>query len=344
MKQESSRGETSTCGAAVRMLGVMFVGVMLGWINGLKVSVFLMSDSGATAGSREATAVDAITSVVSPSAINDTLAPEPHEDTYTVVVVRCAGNVTWLNDVPSNWRVVVYDKCGTNTSAEFNLTQHDFVSHDAPNVGSEECTTYLKYILDYYDNLTDVTVFAHDDALRPYRKADIKHTPFDTFTELSEAVEQFMTPDRPFLHLGDYEIPEKWGSDPYHGEAMRTLWPFTAMPDEADPSALSKETMLQEIPECMTFMAGAHFAVRKETILRRPKHSYWPIIQKIYHSEKIPGTPDCRKLCCAMERMWHVIFGQPPVLTKESMIKDLLNISHCRFCTLASNQSLASQM
>ena len=33
------------------------------------------------------------------------------DDSHTLVVVRCRGNMTWATDAPSDWTVVVHEKC-----------------------------------------------------------------------------------------------------------------------------------------------------------------------------------------------------------------------------------------
>ncbi|KAJ3147719.1 hypothetical protein HDU86_007894 [Geranomyces michiganensis] len=66
-----------------------------------------------------------------------------------VVVSQHGENSTWLPDVHAS-PVVVYEKIGTNRSAE----------HVVPNYGNE-ASTFIKFILDNYDCLPDKTAFVH---------------------------------------------------------------------------------------------------------------------------------------------------------------------------------------
>ena len=86
-------------------------------------------------------------------------------DTFTLVIVRCTGNLTWLVDVPKDWKIVIYEKCLSLTEP---ISQNSIAT--AMNEGAEECNGYLDYIVDYYHNLTSVTVFMHDDGLAPWSK------------------------------------------------------------------------------------------------------------------------------------------------------------------------------
>jgi len=266
---------------------------------------------------------------------------EAKDDTFTLVVVRCRNNVEWLQEVPLDWRMVIYDKCGKDTAVEYPMlaatarNKHLVHYRKALNAGAEECNGYLDYMLDYYDNLTDVNIFVHDDALRPYdikHKADLKHTPFDTMEALVNVTQQFVTHDNPFLHFGLKEIRENWGKDPHYGLAMKILWPYFAKPkaNQTDADGAAKRMDLRDPPKILTFKPGAHFAVRKELIRMRPKDTYWALLQQIQHSTGI--FPSARNMCCAMERMWHIFFGENDILPKRAMASDLLNITRCIDC------------
>jgi Protein of unknown function (DUF3431) len=88
-------------------------------------------------------------------------------DQYTLVVVNCQDNITWIEDVPDDWNVVLYEKCGMNNAKDhFSFLKADQLTvHKLSNQGAEECNGYLDYIYDYYYNLTSVTIFLHGDAI-----------------------------------------------------------------------------------------------------------------------------------------------------------------------------------
>jgi hypothetical protein len=254
--------------------------------------------------------------------------------TYALVVVACKAGMDWLLDVPKEWRVVVFEKCGpTIDASSMSLLSHvEF--RPLENVASEECNGYLDYIIDLYHDLTDITVFMHDDGLIPYNKRTNPveiHSPFHNFSQIVDATQRFLTPSnrsldkrsmtlqRGFLHFGTKEIREKWGKDPYHGKAQQALWPFYATQENPKP------------PRILTYKPSANMAVRKERILLRPWDVYRGLKRHVYHSRHVMpgGIGDARQYCCAMERQWHMLFGEPPILPGNAMVTDLLKLTKC---------------
>ena len=235
---------------------------------------------------------------------------------YTLVVVRCRGNMEWLNEVPSDWRIIVYEKCRNRSPTKFSVTT-------AVNAGPEECNGYLDYIYDYYYNLTNVTVFFHEDGLIPYTKQNriraIKngkewyHTGFYNFSEVVAATQEFLTPQQDFLHFGTGTRRDAFGEDEYHGEAQKMLWPFFRTEKMPYP------------PKQIIFKPSGHMAVAKEAIQKRSRDTYGAILQQARYSTDVSFWQDSRQVCCAMERMWHLLFGQPPILPGSAMVYDILN-------------------
>jgi hypothetical protein len=222
----------------------------------------------------------------------------------------------WINDVPADWRIIIYEKCGltTNRSSSHNAI---FVDQPIENIGYEECTSYLDYIINNYGdgNLTDVNIFAHDDALIPYSQNKF-HTPFHNFSELVNATMQLMTKDQGFLHYGVKLLQHvgPW-SDSYFGEAMRSLWPLFASAE------------MPNAPAEIFFRPAAHMAVRKERILAVPLDVYKALTRNVYYSRFVPGGTDARRMCCAMEISWHMLFGEPPIMPYNASVYDRLNLT-----------------
>jgi Protein of unknown function (DUF3431) len=149
---------------------------------------------------------------------------------------------------------------------------------------------------------------------------DRNHTPFTRLDQLVYATHQFMNNKTTFLHFGVREIREKWGMDRYHGKAMKMLWPFFAPFRGKNP------------PEKITFKPSAHMAVRREAIQSIPREVYYGILQQVRYTNSIKDHQTARQVCCAMERMWHILFGQPYVLPKSAIVSDLLNLTNCTWC------------
>lgn len=87
----------------------------------------------------------------------------------------------WLNEVdnvhldgrPINWNVSVYERCGREVSPKYSTFQR--------NLGSEECTAYLKYIVDRYDDgLPEIVYFLQPDALSHNPEKGHQHTSFSS--------------------------------------------------------------------------------------------------------------------------------------------------------------------
>ncbi|CAB9526013.1 expressed unknown protein [Seminavis robusta] len=257
---------------------------------------------------------------------------EKEEESYTLVVVNCRVNMTWLLQVPSDWRIIVYEKCGRQEELS-HVTYHT-----PTNAGAEECNGYLDYMHDYYQDLTTVTVFMHGDGLRSFSRhsGTSAHTPFDTFEPIANATRQFVTREHPFLHFGIKELAEWWGRDPNHGQAMKILWPlFRLSANSLLGGGTMSEDATRKVPKPpiqLTFRPSAHFAVRKEQIQMHPQSTYYALLQQLRHSNLIGDYPGAREFCCAMERMWHIFFGEPAILPKRASASDLLNITECEMC------------
>mmetsp|Transcript_2576 Transcript_2576/g.3908 ORF Transcript_2576/g.3908 Transcript_2576/m.3908 type:complete len:99 (-) Transcript_2576:154-450(-) len=61
----------------------------------------------------------------------------------------------------------------------------------------------------------------------------------------------------------------------------------------------------------------ACFGVHKDRILAHPKRVYQTLQQKILQAKK---RVEARRRCCALEGMWHVLFGEPLTLPKTSTL------------------------
>jgi hypothetical protein len=79
--------------------------------------------------------------------------------------------------------IIVFEKCGPTIDIDASIMKINNASTNATTilsrlrhvdyrvietVGKEECNDYLDYIMEFYHQLTDITVFMHDDGLIPY--------------------------------------------------------------------------------------------------------------------------------------------------------------------------------
>lgn len=78
-----------------------------------------------------------------------------------LVVARYEEDISWIKRIPENMysRLFIYNK---GSDIEFNFTK--IIFNSLPNYGRES-HTYLKHVIDNYDNLGDITLFIPGSAL-----------------------------------------------------------------------------------------------------------------------------------------------------------------------------------
>jgi hypothetical protein len=245
-----------------------------------------------------------------PPTQNSTTDAPAAENTFALVVVRCTGNLTWLSGLPSDWSITIYEKCEKTPFTKYSVMTADQEVHG-------ECSGYLDYIVDHYDDLLPVTVFMQDDAFPPWSKWKGKaaHTPFYSFGQLANATKEYLTPAQGYLSLGVSTVTEGFGTSEYYGLAQKILWPY-----------FQTKNMTRS-PEQITFKPSGHFAVRRQAIRSRTKSTYEALLAQARYSRNVRDHQDSRQICCAMERMWHVLFGVSPDLPMETRVTDMMQQS-----------------
>ncbi|KAJ3161515.1 hypothetical protein HDU88_007320 [Geranomyces variabilis] len=198
-----------------------------------------------------------------------------------VVVSQHGENSTWLPDVYTS-PVVVYEKIGTNRSAE----------HVVPNHGNE-ASTFLKFILDNYDCLPDKTAFVHG-----HRTSWHNTKPMDEI--LNE-----MDWDRAEF----YKLPAA-----HRGKTDVAKYPPDRSIDESVPIELHifwnrwfKEKY-GPVPERVEAQCCAQFVASRQRI----RLNSWDWYKEIYDwlvSEEIHSYWSGR----ALEYSWHIMFGEKPI-------------------------------
>jgi hypothetical protein len=245
-----------------------------------------------------------------------------------IVVVHCRERerMDWLvgNKIPETWNIRVYEKCGQNSTPW---------STQLKNYGSEECTSYLRYIIDEFDDLPDINFFLQSDALQG------RHTPFVTLEDMLHVTVPLMTtatanatanaianatanatgartryPNTtdavakvPFLHLGPHGVYTHIVMD--HGPTYYHL-----------PEILQQLNVPFDNTTQLHWHAGACFAVRRERILARGKEYFehlhdWMVL-RLQQERGI----DIRNPCWGLEASWPVVFGVSVELPKEATV------------------------
>lgn len=197
----------------------------------------------------------------------------------------------------TTWDPVVYERCGQKVSEKYSRYQR--------NIGSEECTAYLQYIVDRYEDLPEIVYFMQADALSMGGKGE-RHTNFTNLQDLVAASAPLMMAPGDdsndaigFLSIGKDAIAERTRVVQRDSPVMNPEEVLHLMRGRAP--AYGEDTMLELIP-------GACFAVRRERIWAQPSEFYKDLFLKTLANE------DERRLCWSMEATWHVIFGEPLVI------------------------------
>jgi hypothetical protein len=171
-----------------------------------------------------------------------------------IVVARYSENLDWINNCSGHF--VIYNK-GEDTL--------NFPSNKIENVGHEG-HTYIKHIVDNYDELAKYTIFVQGN---PFEHSPDLCGKIDNITNVLESGNPF--PDFYWLtrHMfrTDFE---------YKREPNCKLWPNIKY-------AYEKVFGSEPTMECLIFGGGAQFCVSKERIHERPLYFYKNILDIFEH-------------------------------------------------------------
>ena len=194
----------------------------------------------------------------------------------TLVISRYKENLDWLNDINNDISVIVYNK------APFQLElDKKYKVINCENIG-REAHTYIRYIVDNYYNLNELTYFAQGN-------------PFDH-------VNDFIN----FVNLSNTQL---WASD---WVTACSLWGF---PHHVGLDIKGFADLINiEIPnKIIKFKTGAIFSVSKENILKRDIMFYKNVLKVILdfwskkHNKSLPTG--ITATAWILERLWGLIFN-----------------------------------
>ena len=196
--------------------------------------------------------------------------------TCEIVVAKYKEDTSWLEPVYD--KCVIYDK-----------------SKDYPNVG-REAETYLRYIIEKYDNLPEVVVFTQANIADHRGSNDVKI--------LTTMEEQALQHGYSFPHVA----PHDWVWGPDFNLVDQDNKKYKDPMYYHDKNVISYYEYFKKIlgfsifPYPMYIYPNALFAVRKDKILRNTKAFYENIIRTVNHSE-------WNVEAYFMERSWFYIFN-----------------------------------
>lgn len=176
------------------------------------------------------------------------------------VIAKYKEDLNWTKDLECKY--VIYDK-----------------SKNIPNVG-REAETYLRFIIENYDNLPKYTVF-------------LQGHPFD---HLEERNVEFINRSIKSLNNNDRIVPLNYLVSEQHNLYVRTAESFTALFDSP-------------LPDRLILPWGAQYIVPKSCILNRKKEFYEVIRNVMVNVNNTKETKtNCLVCPWTMERMWMYIF------------------------------------
>lgn len=192
-----------------------------------------------------------------------------------ILIAKYNEDVSWLNDL--KFPYIIYDK-----------------SKDIPNVGRES-ETYLRYIIENYNNLPDIVVFLQGN---PFDHLKIRSTNY-----INDEIQTHIN--------SDCVIPLNNFYHECHNVFTRTRESYNAL-------------FNTEIPHNFGFSPGAQYIVPKECILYRPLEYYTTIVNVMrnINNTKISNN-NCLVCPWTIERMWPYIFNKN-IPHKNIIYNDLL--------------------
>lgn len=157
-----------------------------------------------------------------------------------LVVARYKEDLSWLKEVPSDIKIIVYNK---------GDPIHNIKHIQRPNVGREG-ETYAHHIISRYDSLPEVTIFTQGN---PF-----DHSP--KFLDFLRFFDRSKQPSIPFQFVSSYKLTTTFKECPYHKEI-----PMKFVSDQLFGLRDDQE---------FAFCPGAIFVVSKTAILSRPIDTY----------------------------------------------------------------------
>jgi hypothetical protein len=198
-------------------------------------------------------------------------------NTVNIVVSRYNKNVDFVYKINGNKNinVMIYDK--ENLDNPLNI----------PVNKGNEASVYLKYIIDYYDELTDFTFFIHDEEYSWHHSGSI----IDKFNEAIMSNEMYYNINdrcgwyrKNLIDKDTYNELLKW-----YNKYIEDYIPISKVPNNSD--------------FIYGYLGSAQFLVHKDLIKNLPKEFYIKIYEFIITTD-LPNYLSGRFL----EWTWHIFF------------------------------------
>ena len=192
-----------------------------------------------------------------------------------LVVARYREDISWLNNIPPQIRVTIYDK---NPDAPHSNALV------LPNIG-REAHTYLHHITTRWETLSPLTVFCQG---KPFDHAFDFHRTLRELARAPEAVADFQW----LGHIID--------TDDARGQRLFVNWSKNDDGHELDLHGFHRALFGDDGPEKYVFQLGAQFIITEALIRSRPLDFYRRALRV---ASEFPDAAHC------FERSWDKVFG-----------------------------------
>ena len=228
-----------------------------------------------------------------------------------LVVSHFKESLQWLNEGwGSDYTHTVYEMGRENgvipdfSDSYTQRLEEDGSRYYLTNWG-DESSGYLRFIIDYYDDLPDITVFLHDAPEKHNR--EIKKwipclRPDTWFTYVTRS----RIENRCIIDSNDQSLVPKFDNGAFVDYWSRFPW---------------GELGLSRIPRCLSFYCCAQFALSREAIRHRPLSFYkalWSLTVNYVLDQNIARKFkgwSLRQIGGVFEHSWHVIFGETMMMS-----------------------------
>lgn len=153
--------------------------------------------------------------------------------TKEIIIARYVENISWVDKL-QGFKITVYDK-----SEEFN----NYIK--LPNKGRES-DTFLRHIIDNYNNLSDINIF-------------VQGHPFDHCNNFFDLIN-----NNYYTTLGYNQTCDKLGNPHHYGLQILEVW---------------NEITNKDLPDIINYTPGAMFIVEKQQILQYDISFYEKLLQ-----------------------------------------------------------------
>lgn len=204
-----------------------------------------------------------------------------------IVIAHYKENIDWLSKLnPSNIRhILVYSKEQYNLRSDLN----DKIIHThLPNTGRES-STYLRYCIDYYDNLADFVIFLQANPCE-HRVCS------PTILKWLEIIDK----DNNYKFTKNYIVSSVYS---HLKDGRRDAWKGKTEPSQYSMKEWWSVYINRDINQNKAnIYFGANFGVHRTGITSRPKQLYEDLITKELNSI----NPEA---CHYLERAWFYLFN-----------------------------------